>query len=219
MDYKINNLHSYIDAINKYFGTNYKYDFTIPEFGLNKENKFIHELNLFNLNELMRFVFRIQEKGYLFNIQDLNNFNKSPEYRIWFNKIIDGEQIECGYGQISSSSVTNYLQGNTLEYCLLYSIGEWCKYSQYEIEWVRIRNQRNPQIKYNGYITVNDKKHLIYRIHDLDYFNLEYIDYTGLIIMSEFTDNILSDVVKIATYCFYNRTSIINDIDKYTLDN
>jgi hypothetical protein len=56
-------LHSSIDAINKYFGTNYKYEIAIPDFGLNKPNVFIQEPFILNLQELMRFVFRIQEKG------------------------------------------------------------------------------------------------------------------------------------------------------------
>lgn len=130
-----------INAINEYFGTDYTETEVIPDMGHGKPHTFTKP-SLRNLGEILRFVWRIQEEGFIVNIQDLNRLDKHPDYRIWFN-VADG-MIECPFGQISQGAAGGYLEGTTLEYCLLYSISEWCKYNKHikqNVIWRRVRNR------------------------------------------------------------------------------
>lgn len=164
-----------IKQINKYFGTSYTYKVEIPEFGLNKPIP-VFKPSIYRSDELMRLVWRIQEEGYIVNIQDLNTIDKSPDFRIWFNRKSD--MLECYFGQIAQSSAPGYLEGTTLEYCLIYAIGEWCKYNKQlksKLEW-----DGN-----NGYMVnfYTNEKTLLFRIHKSNHTftnqktELEYVDY------------------------------------------
>ncbi len=211
-----------IDEINKYFGTSYPRVDVIPDFGLGKPNVFPMPKSIYRLEELMRFVWRIQEEGFLVNIQDLNGLDKPSDYRIWFN--LEEGMIECPFGQISQGAASGILRGTSLEYCLIYSIGEWCKFGKYikqNITWRRIRDVRRPNIKWEGYLDIDGNEILLYRIHDLDYFHLEMVELTGEVIMIEMTEkHFLPDVKMDAEMMMYSRiANIVKDPNTYNLKN
>jgi hypothetical protein len=211
-----------IDEINKYFGTSYPRTIVIPDFGLDKPSVFPMPSSIYSLAELMRFVWRIQEEGFIVNIQDLSRLDEPTNYRIWFN--LEEGMIECPFGQISQSAASGYLEGTTLEYCLIYSIGEWCKFGKYikqNIAWRRIRDVRQPNVKWEGYYFIDGNEILLYRIHDLDYFNLEMVDYAGDVLMLEMPETyFLADVKQQATMMMYSKIiSIVKQKTIYNLKN
>lgn len=196
-----------IDEINKYFGTTYTA----------RINSYIYDIE-----ELMRLVWRISELGFVVNIQDLNSIDKPHDFRIWFNYRHETHGlVECPFGQIAQSSAVGILEGNSLSYCLLYSIGEWCKYNKlYDCEIIWRRNRGFDGVMRTGSLAVGDKQHLLYRIHDTDHFYLEYRDFDGTHVMSEMPDDMDYDDIKLqAQLMFFSRiTYITDDISRYILE-
>lgn len=169
-----------IIEINKYFGTNYPLEFVMPDCGLNKPKpKFDIQLQD-KLSEILRFVSRIKDSGFLFHIQDLGKLDESPSYRIWMN--YEETMHECHFGQISTNQSNGYLERQDLNGCLLYSISEWCKYNNYykeKIIWKHITKENNDGPCQEGYLKIDGKEIHIFNFYDTDTFYLEYKGFFG----------------------------------------
>lgn len=194
-----------IDILNNYFK-------------LNKDN--------YTLIDLLRLVSRIQDHGYIINFNDLNDLNKLSDFRIWFNKIDPNTHglIECSYGQISQSSsvIGVYTKDDTLESCLIYSISEWCQYhkiyDEHVIFWSRKMTTVKDRLKYEGHITYNNEKIILFRIYDEDEFILEFVGETGEIIRQEMNDT-SSDIIRYAEcIALSNIVNIYKNLNKYKLN-
>ena len=202
-----------IKQINRYFGTSYAYKVEIPEFGLNKPMP-VFKPSIYKLDELMRLVWRIQEEDYIVNIQDLNTLDKGPDFRIWFNRKSD--MLECYFGQIAQSSAPGYLEGTSLEYCLIYAIGEWCKYNKQlksNLEW-----DGNKGYMVNFY---TNEKTLLFLIHSGNRllsnrtYQLEYMNYGERPIITDFTNHSLLSVKGAALHIMYSNVKRLTDNPEY----
>jgi len=201
-----------INTINEYFGT----DYSVTDVVHDKSHTF-PKPSIYQFSEILRFVHRIRDEGFIVNIQDLNPLDRPPEYKIWFN-LTEG-MIECPFGHISQGTAHGHLECTTLVHCLLYSISEWCKYNKcvkQNIVWHRSRNA-----KWEGYAQVGDREILIYRIHDLDYFHLEYVDLNKQIYMSDMPESYYIDDVKsdAQSMMYSSIVSIFDDPENYNLKN
>lgn len=207
-----------IKTINEYFGTDYRVVDVVPDFGLGKPHRF-PKPSIHRLEEIMRFIWRIQEEGFIVNIQDLRTLDKYPEYRIWFNLMEN--MVECPFGQISQGAAGGYLEGSSLECCLLYSISEWCKFNKYIKQNVTWRRIRDKDVKYTGCIDVDGEEIVLYRIHDLDYLHIEYVELDGNVCMVEMPENFMMNEVKIAaeSMMYGCITSIAKNPSKFNLKN
>lgn len=72
-----------------------------------------------------------------------------------------------------------------------------------------------------GCIRIGDREILIYRIHDLDYFHLEYVELNKDVYMIEMPEShYIDDVKNVAESMMHSRiVSISNDPETYNLKN
>lgn len=185
------------------------------------ENYFDSKLTDLSLDNILRYAWRVEEKGYTINMQDLRPLNKSQEWRVWINR--DSDNLEIPFGQCNSEalhSISNETT-NSLANALLYTISKWCKYEKYmdtEIEW---KKSTTKDVKLDGFFKIDNKSILLYRIYDLDYFHLEYIDYSGNTINKELkTFDFLTDIKYHAKLLAYNNiVQLVKNTEKYNLLN